>query len=72
MGAPLNTSSTPDQHRILELSFMKPARLESGNQFPPVSVDEYVGAAAPVILIIFRTGKAAMIILIGWAGESTV
>ena len=51
MGAPLNTSSTPDQHRILELSFMKPARLESGNQFPPVSVDEYVEAAAPVILI---------------------
>jgi len=51
MGAALNSSSTPEQHRILELSFMKLARLESGNQFPPVSVDEYVEAAAPIILI---------------------
>ena len=37
-----------------------------------MSVDEYVEAAAPVILIIFRTGKAAMIILIGWARDSII
>ncbi len=35
----------------ITLSSVIPAGLESGNQFPPVSVDEYVEAAAPVILI---------------------